>query len=491
MNALELRGLTKHYKDFTLGPLDLTLPGGTICGLIGENGAGKSTTIRLILDMVQRDGGTVTILGRDNRTVSVRTKEEISVVLGSEGIPLCLNAVQAGKVMAGIYHNWDAAAYAELCQKFGLPDKKQYKDYSTGMKMKLCIAVALAHHPKLLLLDEATNGLDPVVRDEVIDLLLDFARDENHSILISSHIVSDLEKLCDTIAFLHKGRLLLCEEKDALREEYALWHGTAAQLAALDTPVYGKRVSPYGAEALVRRDTMPAGVELTPVSIVCTDGERGRCAMKGLLLKDAYQTWCYIRWIILVSIAMMLVGVFCMKEGSNFFMQYSGIMLGMLPMTLLAYDQNSRFSAYCAALPVTKEQIVGGKYLIGLCGMALAELLSMAALAAAQLLWGTVTVQLTVATLFQVAMLTLLGNIILLPLTYRFGYEKAKYVYYLCIGMLGGLMGITVSSGGILLNSILPAQGSLLVLVVVLAAALALYALSWRLSVAWYGKAEQ
>lgn len=161
MNALELQGLTKHYKDFTLGPLDLTLPGGTICGLIGENGAGKSTTIRLILDMVRRDGGTVTILGRDSRTASVRTKEEISVVLGSEGIPLCLNAVQAGKVMAGIYQNWDAAAYAELCQKFGLPDKKQYKDYSTGMKMKLCIAVALAHHPKLLLLDEATNGLDP------------------------------------------------------------------------------------------------------------------------------------------------------------------------------------------------------------------------------------------------------------------------------------------------------------------------------------------
>ena len=239
MNALELRGLTKHYKDFTLGPLDLTLPGGTICGLIGENGAGKSTTIKLILDMLQRDGGTVTILGRDNRTDLVHTKEEIGVVLGSEGIPLCLNAVQAGKVMAGIYRNWDAAAYAELCRKFGLPDKKQYKDYSTGMKMKLCIAVALAHHPKLLLLDEATNGLDPVVRDEVTD----------------------------TIAFLHKGRLLLCEEKDALREEYALWHGTAAQLAALDTRVYGKRVTPYGVEALVRRDAMPAGAELAPVSI--------------------------------------------------------------------------------------------------------------------------------------------------------------------------------------------------------------------------------
>ena len=265
MNALELHGLEKHYPDFTLGPIDLELPGGTVCGLIGENGAGKSTTIKLILDMIDGDAGTVKLFGQEG--ITPLAKADIGVVLGSEGIPLCLNAVQAGKVMAGIYQNWDAAAYAELCQKFGLPDKKQYKDYSTGMKMKLCIAVALAHHPKLLLLDEATNGLDPVVRDEVTDLLLDFARDENHSILISSHIVSDLEKLCDTIAFLHKGRLLLCEEKDALREEYALWHGTAAQLAALDAQVYGKRVTPYGAEALVRRDALPAGAELTPVSI--------------------------------------------------------------------------------------------------------------------------------------------------------------------------------------------------------------------------------
>lgn len=139
--------------------------------------------------------------------------------------------------------------------------------------------------------------------------------------------------------------------------------------------------------------------------------------MKGLLLKDAYQMWSYTRWIILVSVAMMLMGTFFMKEGSNFFMLYGGLMLGISPMSLLTYDQNSRFSAYSAALPVTKEQLVGGKYLIGLCGMVLAELLSMATLAAAQLLWGTVTMQITVATLLQVAMLTLLGNVILLPLT--------------------------------------------------------------------------
>lgn len=136
------------------------------------------------------------------------------------------------------------------------------------MKMKLCLAVALSHHPKLLLLDEATSGLDPVVRDELIDLLLDFVRDEDHAILISSHIVSDLEKLCDTIAFLHKGRLLLCEDKDTLREEYALWHGTAAQLEELAPDVVvSQRVTPYGAEALVKRDGVPTGSALTPVSI--------------------------------------------------------------------------------------------------------------------------------------------------------------------------------------------------------------------------------
>lgn len=269
MNALEIRGLTKHYKDFTLGPLDLTLPGGTICGLVGENGAGKSTTMKLILGVCEADSGSVTVLGRDNHAEAfIRTKADLGVVLDDPGIPQCLTALQVGKIMAGIYPNWDADAYAELCRKFALPTNKKFKDYSRGMKMKQGLAVALAHHPKLLLLDEATSGLDPVVRDELIDMLLDFARDEDHAVLVSSHIVSDLEKLCDTIAFLHKGKLLLCEDKDALRDEYALWHGTAEQLAELDdSAILSRRMTPYGAEALVRREGVPAGSPLTPVSI--------------------------------------------------------------------------------------------------------------------------------------------------------------------------------------------------------------------------------
>jgi len=266
MNALELHGLEKHYPDFTLGPIDLELPGGTVCGLIGENGAGKSTTIKLILDMIDREAGTVKLFGQEE--ITPLAKADIGVVLSGEGIPTCLTAEQVGKVMAGIYRNWDAGVYAGFCKRFELPAKKKYNEYSTGMKMKLCLAVALSHHPKLLLLDEATSGLDPVVRDELIDLLLDFVRDENHAILISSHIVSDLEKLCDTIAFLHKGKLLLCEDKDTLREEYALWHGTVAQLEELAPDVVvSQRVTPYGAEALVKRDGVPTGSALTPVSI--------------------------------------------------------------------------------------------------------------------------------------------------------------------------------------------------------------------------------
>ena len=266
MNALELHGVQKTYPGFTLGPIDLTLPGGTVCGLIGENGAGKSTTIKLILDMIDREAGTVKLFGQEE--ITPLAKADIGVVLSGEGIPTCLTAEQVGKVMAGIYRNWDAGVYAGFCKRFELPAKKKYNEYSTGMKMKLCLAVALSHHPKLLLLDEATSGLDPVVRDELIDLLLDFVRDEDHAILISSHIVSDLEKLCDTIAFLHKGRLLLCEDKDTLREEYALWHGTVAQLEELAPDVVvSQRVTPYGAEALVKRDGVPTGSALTPVSI--------------------------------------------------------------------------------------------------------------------------------------------------------------------------------------------------------------------------------
>lgn len=262
MNAIELHGLEKHYKDFDL-KIDLELPQGCILGLVGENGAGKSTTIRLLLGMTRPDGGSIRVLGEERAD-----KEEIGVVLDEPAYPECLTPRQLGRVMAGIFRSWDPAAYEGYLEKLSLPENKRFKDFSRGMKMKLSIAVALSHHPRLLVLDEPTSGLDPVVRDEVVELFADFAREEDHSVLISSHIVSDLEKLCDYVAFLHKGRLLLCEEKDALREAYGLARLSRADFEALDPgAVIGSRRSPYGVSAILRRSAAPAGLALEPVSI--------------------------------------------------------------------------------------------------------------------------------------------------------------------------------------------------------------------------------
>ena len=268
MNSLEIKNLTKRFSGFTLDNLSLTLPSGCIMGLIGENGAGKSTTIKLILDMIHKDSGTVTILGRDNQEDIRLTKEDVGVVLDEVGIPECLSAAQVGRVMQYTFQRWDSAGYAQLLRKLSLPEDRPFKEYSRGMKMKLGIAVAMSHGSKLLLLDEATAGLDPVARDEVVEMFYNFTRDETHSILISSHIVSDLERLCDYVAFLHEGRLLLCEEKDRLLDEYGLINCTAAQLDEIDlSAVRYRRETPYGVSAMVRRGAVPAPVHVSPVSI--------------------------------------------------------------------------------------------------------------------------------------------------------------------------------------------------------------------------------
>ena len=268
MNALELKQLEKRYDGFTLGPLDLTLPSGCIMGLIGENGAGKTTTIKLILDMISRDGGTVTLYGRDNRESFPLGKENVGVVLDEVSFSECLTTKEVGKIMRGVYRNWDEAAYEALLRRFELPEKKRFKEFSLGMKKKLGIAAALSHRAKLLILDEPTGGLDPVVRDEVVDIFSEFTRDESHAVLISSHIVSDLEKLCDYIAFLHKGKLMLCEEKDRLYEEYGVARCSLEDFAALSpSAVLGRRETPYGVEALMKRSDAPRGMDLGRVDI--------------------------------------------------------------------------------------------------------------------------------------------------------------------------------------------------------------------------------
>lgn len=268
MNALEIKDLTKKYDSFTLDHLNLTLPSGCIMGLVGENGAGKSTTMKLLLNMIKKDEGSITILGRDHLENERLTKEELGVVLDDSGIPDCVNSKQVGQIMKYTFRNWNQTEYENLLKKFKIPDKKAFKEYSRGMKMKLKLAIALSHESKLLLLDEATSGLDPIAREELLEILSDFTRDENHSILISSHIVSDLEKICDYIAFIHQGKLMLCEEKDLLLGEYGILHCTKEDLETIsEDAIIQKNVNAYGVKAIVRRNLVPPTMQLSPIDI--------------------------------------------------------------------------------------------------------------------------------------------------------------------------------------------------------------------------------
>ena len=268
-NIIVAEGLRKEYDGFALEDVSFRVPGGAIMGLIGENGAGKTTTIKCLLNLVRRDAGTVTLLGMDDLEGEKEIKQDVGVVLDECFFHDSLRAKDVGVILAPVYRGWDEELYRRYLKKYNLPEKKFIKEYSRGMKMKLTIAAALSHQARLLVLDEATAGLDPIVRDEILDIFYEFTRDETHSVLISSHILSDLEKICDYIAFLHEGQLLFCEEKDALLETYGIFNDTAEQAEALmPEAVVVRETTPYGGvRALVRRALAPAGFRLEKPTI--------------------------------------------------------------------------------------------------------------------------------------------------------------------------------------------------------------------------------
>ncbi len=256
MNAIEVNGVTKNYSDFTLDNISFNLPAGTIMGLVGENGAGKSTTLKLIMDVIKADSGSISVFGKSNQIQEfTQLKQDIGVVLDEAYFPEILNAKDLNSIMEATYVNWDKTVYEGYIKRFNIPMEKAVKEYSRGMKMKLAIAIALSHNPKLLILDEATSGLDPIVRDEILDVFNDFTRDESHSILLSSHIISDLEKICDYITFLHKGKLVLCEEKDVLLDKYAIVKLSENDVEALpENSVVRKKKTNYGYDVLVTKE---------------------------------------------------------------------------------------------------------------------------------------------------------------------------------------------------------------------------------------------
>ena len=231
---LEVKDLTKQYDGFTLDHVSFTVPGGCIMGLIGENGAGKSTTIKAILDLIHKDEGKVTFWGKD-LAQAPEMKEDIGVVFDGISFYETLTPARVGRILGEAYKNWDDNLYKEYLQRFSLPTDKEIKGLSKGMKAKLSIAAALGHRPKFLILDEATSGLDPVMRDDMLDVFLEFVQDEEHSILMSSHITTDLEKVADYITFIHQGQMMFCKSKDELRYRYGVVRCGAAVFGQMDS----------------------------------------------------------------------------------------------------------------------------------------------------------------------------------------------------------------------------------------------------------------
>ena len=251
--SLKVENLTKKYDDFLLDKVSFYVPKGNIVGLIGENGAGKSTTINTMLDIIERDSGDVYILNSEKNNVNNEIREKIGVVFDGNNFPEDLTPQKLNNVLTRIYKNWEDKTFFEYIKKFNLPKTKKIKNFSKGMKMKLSISVALSHNAELLILDEATSGLDPIVRDDILDILLEFVQDENKSILISSHITSDLEKVADYIVFIHKGKVIFEETKDNLIYDYGIMKCKQKDFSSIDKEdIIRFRKMDYGYEILVK-----------------------------------------------------------------------------------------------------------------------------------------------------------------------------------------------------------------------------------------------
>ena len=264
---IRIQNLTKRFEGFALEGVSFAVPRGAVVGFIGENGAGKSTTIKSILGLIRPDGGSVEVFGKDVGSLTKEERGRLGAVLGDGKLPENLTAKDLDGVFRYIFARWDAAAFFAYLDRFALPRGKKIKDFSRGMRQKFALAVALSHGADVLVLDEPTAGLDPVARDEILDILYDFMQDERRSVLISSHIVSDLEKLCDYIAFIHRGRLVFFEEKDALYEKYAVLRAPLETLRSCADAVVAVHRGEFGAGALVLRAKLPAGIPVERAGI--------------------------------------------------------------------------------------------------------------------------------------------------------------------------------------------------------------------------------
>ena len=270
-NILEINGLNKAYEGFALKDVSFSLPKGYIMGFVGQNGSGKTTTIRSILNMAKINSGKISIFGLDSVDNSVEIKERLGVVFDSLYLANHLNIKQVDKQLSPFYKDWSSEEFFRRIKAFGLPDNQKIGDFSKGMKMKLMVAVALSHKAELMILDEPTSGLDPVARDELLDILSEYIEDENRSVLFSTHITSDVERIADYITILHNGKVWFTGTKDELHEKYLVLRGAEEDISsALRDKCIGFHAYRNGFDALISSDLLgeiPKELETEKASI--------------------------------------------------------------------------------------------------------------------------------------------------------------------------------------------------------------------------------
>lgn len=284
--AIQVKDLTKHYKDFTLDHISFELPRGTVMGLIGENGAGKSTLINSLLGVADSDAALISMLGLDMKTHTKKIKEDIAVIFNDSHYDVNLTPAIIGRILSKVYKNWNSALFSDYLEQFKVPAKKKIRKLSTGMRVKLEFAAALSHHPKLLILDEATSGLDPVFRDEILDVIRQFTENEDHAVLISSHITSDLDKIADYIAYLHNGKLQFVKTYDEIRSDYGIITCGQELFDALSRDdIVAFRKEPYSYRVLVKnrsgikqifQDISMENASVEDIMLFYVKGEKGK-----------------------------------------------------------------------------------------------------------------------------------------------------------------------------------------------------------------------
>ena len=455
--AVRIKNLSKQYPDFSLNNISLDIPKGSIMGLIGENGSGKSTTIKAMLDIVKRDTGEVEILGMDIREREQDIKEEIGAVFSESQFHDFLNAVQISGIMKRIYKNWDEELFSSYLSRFALPEKKKVKEYSRGMTMKLAIAAALSHHPKLLILDEATSGLDTVARDEILDLFFEFIEDGEHSVLIASHITSDLDKVADYITMIHNGSILFSDSWERYCEKKI-------------SGACGGPDEHRGNHAVFREE----GSKMT-----------------GLLIKDLYIMRQSIKSMLFILVVWSVVFLGGKKTGM-FLIPMFIMIAGMNVLNLFAYDRQTKWETYALTMPIPRWKMVLEKYLYSVCIAAFFGIIAVAAVAAATAIKG---MGMGPEFLFELLINWLTGvvlaffyNSISIPLTYWLGVEKARMIPSVLIGVAVFLIVALASAYG---DDIAVSDST--VTAVIIAGALGtvvMMVLSYFISVSVYNKKE-